>query len=194
MQQVKLIVNQVKSSKSSSLGSEAVTIINIDATTNNKENPVSQFFEAGTYEVKAIGTPEGGQFDAWSLWNFTTGCDEKGENCITGWVNEYNIGSSEFKINIPSSGKYSTPEQALKSAQTTSFTLTSNGQVNFFISDELLPDNRGGMSLAVKKVRQASPYPELGAGSFVLLVIILLSVVVIWLLISVISPNPSISN
>lgn len=188
------MAKQVKSSQTSSTGADAATIINVDATTNNKANPVVQFLKAGTYEVRFVGTSEGGQYDAWSLWSFTTGCDEKGENCITGWVNEYNIASREFTIAIPSTNKYATPEQALAKAQNTSFTLTSDGQVSFFIGDELPPDNRGGVSLAVKKVRQASAYPELGAGSFILIVLVLLSVVVVWVLISLITPNPPISN
>lgn len=186
--------NQVKASKSSSFKADDVTIINIDSTTNNKEKPAVQFFQAGTYEVEAIGTSEGGQYDAWSLWNFTTGCDEKGENCMTGWVNEYNIASTEFSINIPSSGKYSTAEQALAKAQGTSFTLTSDGNVNFFIGDDILPDNRGGVSLKVKKIRSASSYPELGSGSWLLLAIVLLSVIVIWVVINVITGNPGTSN
>ncbi|MFE1744044.1 hypothetical protein [Coleofasciculus sp. H7-2] len=182
------MLNQV-TSQSLSLGADSVTVINIDATTNNKENSVVQFLTAGTYEVRVVGTSEGGRYDAWSLWNFTTGCDEKGENCITGWVNEYNIMSSEFTINIPSSGKYSTAEQALALAQNTSFTLTSDANVNFFIGDDILPDNRGGVSLAVKKVREASAYPQLKTGSLVLILIVLLTVGVIWLLINLITSN-----
>ena len=183
------MVNQVKSSESSSSVTEAGTVIDIDATTNNKTNPVTLFLTAGTYEVTVIGSSQGGKYDAWSLWNFTTGCDEKGENCITGWVNEYNIASREFSINIPSTGKYATAEQALAKADGTSFTLSSDGQVNFFVSDDLLPDNRGGMSLLVKKIRQAEAFPQFTSASWVLLTIITLTVIVLWLVVSVITAN-----
>lgn len=181
--------NQVTSSKSLSSATEAATVIDIDATTNNKTNPVALFLTAGTYEVTVIGSSQGGKYDAWSLWNFTTGCDEKGENCITGWVNEYNIASREFNINIPSTGKYATAEQALAKAEGTSFALTSDGQVNFFIGDDLPPDNRGGVSLAVKKVRQAEAFPQLTSASWVLLTIISLTVIVLWLVVSVVTGN-----
>jgi hypothetical protein len=177
--------NQVTSSKSSS----SVTVVDIDATTNNRANPITLFLTAGTYEVTVVGPSQGGKYDAWSLWNFTTGCDEKGENCITGWVNEYNIASSEFSINIPSTGKYATAEQALAKADVTSFTLTSDGQVNFFVSDDLLPDNRGGMSLLVKKIRQSEAFPQVTSASWVLLTIISLTVIVLWLVVSVVTAN-----
>lgn len=180
---------QATSSKSSSSVTDPATVIDIDATTNNKTNAVVLFLTAGTYEVKVIGSSQGGKYDAWSLWNFTTGCDEKGENCVTGWVNEYNISSNEFNINIPSTGKYATAEQALAKAEGTSFTLTSDGKVNFFVGDDLLPDNRGGVSLAVKKTSQAEPFPQITSASWVLLTIISLTLIVIWLVVSVITAN-----
>jgi hypothetical protein len=181
------MVTQVTSSQSSSSGSDTVAIVNIEAATNNKDNPVVQFLRAGTYEIAVIGTSEGGKYEAWSLWNFTTGCDERGENCMTGWVNEYNIASNEFNINMPSTGKYATAEQACAKAQNTSFTLTSDTQVKFFVSDDILPDNRGGMSLAVKKLRETSPYPQLNWGSLILIIIISLSVMVLWLLVNLVA-------
>ncbi|MBD2181618.1 hypothetical protein H6S82_03900 [Planktothrix sp. FACHB-1355] len=167
-----------------------MAIINIDAKSNNKQNPVVQSFAAGTYEVKVIGVSEGGQYDAWTLWSVEIGCDEKGENCTTGWVNEYNITSNEFSINIPSSGKYATAKQALEKAQNTSFTLTSDSKVNFFINDDELPDNRGGISLAVKKTSPDSVYPKLNFGSLLLLVLVSLTVLVIWIAIGLVTGNP----
>lgn len=180
---------QATTSKSSSSGTELATVIDIDATANNKTNAVVLFLTAGTYEVNVIGSSQGGKYDAWSLWNFTTGCDEKGENCVTGWVNEYNITSREFTINVPSTGKYATAEQALANAKGTSFTLTSDGQVNFFVSDDLPPDNRGGISLAVKKISQAEAFPQFASASLVLLTIISLTLILLWLVISVVTAN-----
>lgn len=188
------MVNQVKSSQSSSSGFDTEAIINIDAQTNDKKNPVVQVFKSGTYEVRFIGQSEGGRYDAWSPWGAILNCDEKGENCEWGWVNQYNLLSSEFTINIPSSGKYSTPEQALAKAQNTSFSLILDGQVNFFIDDDILQDNRGGVSLAVKKVREAPGYPQYKGGSFVLIVIIILTFLVIWFLVNLVSFPPTISK
>lgn len=189
------MTEQETSFQGSSVASDSVTIVNIDAKTNTQKNPIVKFFKAGAYEVSVIGTSQGGRYDAWSLWDITFGCDEKGENCTTGWLNEYNIVSKEFNINIPTTDKYSTPEQALASAQTTSFTLISDGQVNFYINDELPLDNRGGMSLAVKKKRKATDDAPLAAGaSFIIILIIVLFVVIVWGLAHLVNNYPAISK
>ena len=46
---------QATTSKSSSSGTELATVIDIDATANNKTNAVVLFLTAGTYEVNVIG-------------------------------------------------------------------------------------------------------------------------------------------
>lgn len=154
--------NRSNSPKKNTSSDESVTIINIDARANNQDNPVVEFFSPGTYEVKFIGTTEGGRYDAWSRWSFIYECNESGENCTTGWLNEYYVISSEFNIKIKTSGIYATPEQAKDKAQSTSFTLHSNKPVQFFIGDDLLSDNRGGVSLAVRKIYQPASTSFLG--------------------------------
>ncbi|MBE9125086.1 MULTISPECIES: hypothetical protein [unclassified Coleofasciculus] len=164
-------INRVNSVQRRFVREDAITIINIDSRINNKDNPVVEFFSAGSYEVKFLGIEEGGQYDAWSRWDFVYGCDEKGENCTTGWLNGYHITSGEFTASVPSNGIFATPEQALAKAQNTSFTLTSSCNVSFFISDDLLPDNRGGVSLAVRKLYQPSSTSLFGNLVFVALLI-----------------------
>lgn len=127
-------------------------IINIDAATNNQDNAVVKTLPEGTYSVRVIGTDEGGKYDAWSRWSWVYGCDRNGENCMMGWENDYLIVSKEFSLNISSSSLYDRPSQALMKAQHTSFTLTSESEVYFFIYDDRLSDNRGGISLAITKI------------------------------------------
>lgn len=140
---------------------EDVTIININATINNQDNPIVKSFPAGNYEVKVIGTEAGGDYDAWSPWDFVYQCDENGENCLTGWVNSYSITSEEFTNHIATNGIFSQDYLALNKAQNTSLTLKKNSQVNFFIIDDQLGDNLGGISLAVIKI---SPQIERQVG------------------------------
>ncbi|HAX90533.1 MAG TPA: hypothetical protein DCY91_30895 [Cyanobacteria bacterium UBA11370] len=174
--------NRVPSAQRPSGSADAGVIINIDACANTPKNPVVEFLTAGTYEVQFIGKGKGGLYDAWSRWNFIIGCDDKGENCTTGWLNEYCISSNEFTINVPTTGVFATPEQALAKAQNASFTLSSSSNVNFFIGDDRVEDNQGGVSLRVKKVSQptssSSPSPLLATLAW--LVILVGSAIVSW--------------
>jgi len=189
------MVAQKTSSQGSSVASDSVTIVNLDAKNNTKKTPIVKFFKAGTYDVSVVGKSQGGRYDAWSLWDINIGCDEKGENCTTGWLNEYNIVSREFTIKVDGTGKYATPEQALAAAKTTSFTLASDGQVNFYLDDELPLDNRGGMSLAVKKKRQATDdAPVAGGASFIIILIVVLFVATVWSLAHLVNNYPAISR
>lgn len=163
--------NRVTSTKQSSGSSDSVTIININASVNNKSHPVIESFTPGTYQVRFIGKAEGGMYDAWSRWNFVSGCDQDGANCTTGWLNEYCLTSNEFSVTVPSSGIFSTPDLALLNAENTSFTLLSNRNVNFFIDDELLSDNSGGVSLALKKILAPDSHPFLVNFALLLLFI-----------------------
>lgn len=170
-------------SQGSSIASDSVTIVNIDAT--NKD-PVVKFFKAGTYEVSVIGKSGGGRYDAWSRW-------QKNENYgefLTGWLNAYTIDSPQFKeINIGDINQtYETEEAALAAAKTRgsfTFTLNSDGEVKFHLKDEedKYSDNRQGISLAVKKKGQATDNTPLAAGiSILILVIVTLFSIVVWVL------------
>jgi len=169
---------QAQSEQSVLTHSRDVTIINIDARVNNKNNPVIKHFRPGTYEVQFIGQSQGGMYDAWSRWNFVYECDEKGENCTTGWLNEYYITSSEFIISVPTTGVYATSELALSKAKNTSFTLKVGSDISFYISDDLLADNQGGVSLAVKQKHIRQP-PSL-LGNLVLVGLLIASVALTW--------------
>jgi len=139
-------------SSDSSFKTKKVTVINIDATRNNQDNPIVKSFAAGTYEVKVIGTDEGGIYDAWSRCNFVYQCEENGENCLIGWLNAYSITTSKFTYYLGETGIFAHPKLALEQAKNTSFTLTSDEEVKFFVSNDQLADSRGGISLAVIKL------------------------------------------
>lgn len=172
------MTNQAQSWQSILTHSRDVTIINIDARVNNKNNPVIKYFRPGTYEVQFIGQSQGGMYDAWSRWNFVYECDENGENCTTGWLNEYYITSSEFIISVPTTGIYATSELALSKAKNTSFTLKFGSDISFFISDDLLADNQGGVSLFVKQKYIRKP-PSL-LGNLLLVGLLIASVALTW--------------
>jgi hypothetical protein len=172
------MTNQAQSGQSLLTRSRDVTIINIDARVNNNNNPVIKYFKPGTYEVQFIDQSQGGMYDAWSRWSFVYECDENGENCTTGWLNEYYITSSEFIVSVPTTGVYATPELARSKAKNTSFTLKFGSEVSFFISDDLLADNQGGVSLLVKRQNIRQP-PSL-LGNLVLVGLLIASVALTW--------------
>jgi hypothetical protein len=126
--------------------------VNINAKTNTTTNPVVVFFEAGTYEVTPIGIADGGAYNAWSAWTPSS----------TGWLNRYSLSSDEFTSYTVGVSTYSTALLALENALSTSFTLLSDGNVNFFITDNPYYDNHGGMSLEI------SPAPIPVPGAFLL--------------------------
>ncbi|MEM9214340.1 MAG: substrate-binding domain-containing protein [Cyanobacteria bacterium P01_F01_bin.150] len=134
-------------------------IIDIDATKNNQDHSVVHTLPLGIYDVRVIGQAKGGKYDAWSRGKWTYGCDINGESCINGWENSYLIVSKEFFVKIDATGIYNQPLQALTKAQNTSFTLVSKSEVYFFIYDEQLSDNRGGISLAI--TRTTSPESQI---------------------------------
>ena len=189
------MTKQETSSQGSSVASDSVTIVNLDAT---NEEPVVKFFKAGTYEVRVIGKSQGGRYEAWSRWenNDTYG------TFITGWLNAYTIYSPEFKeIDIGDINQtYETKEAALAAAKTrgsSTFTLNSDGEVKFYLKDEKgkYKDNRDGLSLAVKKKGQATDNAPLSAGvSFLILVIVVLFSVTVWGLANLVNNYPAISK
>lgn len=124
-------------------GTARAVIIDIDAVTNTADNRVSVFLTAGTYVVTPIGTAEGGAFNAWDANIFD------GPNGQS-WLHDYWIDSSEFGPDEFRDFNFYTNElDALANAVGTSFTLTSDSSVDFYIMDNPYTDNAGGVSLSV---------------------------------------------
>jgi hypothetical protein len=127
------------------VGTGNATIVNMDAKINSNSNPVVVFFNAGTYDVIPIGVADGGTYNAWNAW-----AGNPHPPSFAGWLNYYSLSSGEFGTYTIYDGiKYPTDLDALKNSLSTRFTLTSAGNVNFFLEDYPYWDNVGGMSLKV---------------------------------------------
>ena len=135
-------------------------IVDLNARDNDTSNPISLNLSAGTYKVDYIGINDGGKYDAWNGWGdgVTSFCNGNGEGCQKGWINSYRISFEGFSDMFSSPSVYSNPIQAMQNAVDTSFTLKSNTEVNFFISDSVYGDNVGGVSLRISS--QSIPEPS----------------------------------
>ena len=134
-------------------------IVNINSITRNESNPVILSLAAGTYDVTPIGISDGGAYNSWNAWNWgqVYGCDGNGANCSVGWINIYYINSPDFpEMRLADDIRYANSLLALANALDTSFTLTSDAEVSFFIRDgvngSMAWDNVGGISLDVTTV------------------------------------------
>ena len=124
--------------------------IDIDSQANGIANPVEVYFEAGTYDITPIGIADGGAYNAWNPWGIV--------NLPTqGWMNTYRLSSiGNFEYVVTDYVRYETDLLALANALSTSFTLASGNNVNFFILDMFPQDNIGGISLEISKRDLAS--------------------------------------
>lgn len=76
-------------------------VVNVNARSNSQENPAQILLNAGTYAVTPLGAADGGAFNAWSAWRFTTcsdpeGCQRTSPTTFTGWLNAYTILSADL--------------------------------------------------------------------------------------------------
>jgi hypothetical protein len=118
-------------------------IIDIDATRNNDRSPRVRRFEAGTYAVVPISLAEGGAYTAYMLSTTNP----------TSWVHDYTVDSAQFPaIRRWDSSMYASAAIAFQHALRAEFTLTRADDVRFYITDQALGDNRGGVSLKVLKL------------------------------------------
>lgn len=129
--------------------SKNIYIVDINAKSTSKDNPVSVELDAGTYEVKTIGIADGGDYDAWKPWFYSPKKNDEG-NWVMGWVNKYSFSSGEFaEVTCTDSLIYETPALAFANAQNGKFTLENKATVDFYINDSPRIDNSGGMSLKI---------------------------------------------
>jgi len=160
-----------------------VTVVNLDARVNDLSSPVDLLLAPGTYTVDAIGVADGGAWNAWNAWGTTNcsnadGCDRTGTIKYKGWLNIYSFASPEL-VDVTINGDAVTPIvgdlykvnprmafpdplSALANAWAAEFTLNTASTVSFAITDTILNDNLGGMSLnvALKAAEPSADIPE----------------------------------
>jgi hypothetical protein len=147
-------------------------IIDLDAHVVSSATPtgagnVSVPLGPGTYEVKPVGVAGGGLFNAWSAFSSNSGCDVNGENCTTGFENEFEFQSASIPFTLIWDGKrYATDLQALSHALSTTFTLAVAETVHFGLNDcpGCLRDNRGGNSLEISAIPEPTTWILLATG------------------------------
>jgi len=127
--------------------------VDINAKTNTSDNPVELFLTAGTYNVN----PFEGVYESWNAWGRVKNCN--GDICGNGWINNYSITTPTDTIFTSNRTRYRTADLALLNALSTSFTLSSDATVKFYIRDSYYRDNIGGISLDVSADISSVPVP-----------------------------------
>ncbi|ODU20530.1 MAG: hypothetical protein ABS87_10865 [Sphingomonas sp. SCN 67-18] len=158
----------------------AATIINLDGQAHSSisgsaANVVN--FGPGTYKV----TFTQDQFTAFSRWSSNAGCDGAGENCRQGWelsaaydagngvtqFGDANGGGNYGPTVTPDNGFYANETLAFDAGSgvySSTFTLTQATDVRFFIFDDNIGDNRGGISLSVSAVPEPATWAMMIGG------------------------------
>lgn len=155
----------------------AQVVVNVDGLTNastDGSNSVSQALNAGTYNLSFTQ----GSFTAFSRFSGSGGCDVNGANCQTGFENSvryvidgqtflFGDGSASGGLGPVSGGAYydtAANSFANSGKYTTTFTLTAPTNVGFYLFDDNLSDNRGGVSLAVAAVPEPATWAMMVLG------------------------------
>ena len=151
----------------------AATTIDLDGTANaslDGSTAVTLALAAGTYTLQFID----GTYTAYSRFSSPTGCDLDGKNCTQGWENSARISidggspllfgdgnaSGGFGPIDPGDGYYSTAALSFANSGifTTNFTLATDSNVSFFLYDDILSDNQGGVSLQLSAVPEPATW------------------------------------
>lgn len=156
----------------------AATVVNLDGVTNaslNGSNGFTLNLSAGTYNLSFVQKA----YTAFTRFSSTSGCDGAGMNCVQGWENSarYIIGgaTSLFGDGAASGGLgplavgdgyYGSAAQSFANSAlyNASFTLDSASVVTFFIYDDNLGDNSGGVSLSVAAVPEPTAWMMMVVG------------------------------
>lgn len=150
---------------------QAATVVNLDGKTNasvDGSNALSFDLDAGVYNVSFVDEA----FTAFNRFGTASGCNEAGASCVLGFEN-----SARFIINgatflfgdgqasgglgpQATGGYYASAAQSFAASNifSTSFTLDAPGSVSFYLFDDNLGDNTGGVSLAVAAVPEPSTW------------------------------------
>lgn len=156
---------------------QAATIVNVDGLTNaslDGSNQVNLDLAAGTYSISFVTD----LFTAFSRFSASSGCNGAGASCVQGWENSVRYvvngvtnrlgdGWANGGLGPVAGGGYFADEAtsfAHSAAYTAQFTLATPGTVSFYLYDDNLSDNRGGVSLAVSAVPEPATWAMMIAG------------------------------
>ena len=157
---------------------QAATIVNLNGVSNASltgSNGVTLNLAAGTYSLSFVEDA----YTAFNRFSASSGCDGAGANCVRGWENSarYIIGTTTYLFGdgagsgglgplVVGDGYFSTEAQSFANsgAYTGSFTLDDPGTVTFFIYDDNLGDNTGGVSLSVAAVPEPATWLMMFVG------------------------------
>lgn len=149
----------------------AAQTVNVDGVANaslDGGNAVTGSFGPGTYRY----TFTSGLFTAFSRFSGSAGCNAVGARCSQGFENSVRLlingavtpfGDGQAAGGIgpqTTGGYYDTAAQsfAASSKYVGFFTLTDRTNVGFFLYDDVLSDNRGGVSIAVAAVPEPTTW------------------------------------
>ncbi|MEE8507512.1 MAG: PEP-CTERM sorting domain-containing protein [Myxococcota bacterium] len=141
--------------------------IDIDGVVNNPSNPIVEFLQAGTYQTELVDRSGVGGFKAWNIDKDVpaSGCDGNGLCTGFGWLNTFRITSNEFGLtDVGDTLRWQTEDLAFDNRVVGGFTLAFDGNVNFFVSDNISGDNLGGLSVVVTLVPEPGSASLLAAG------------------------------
>jgi K319L-like, PKD domain len=127
-------------------------IVDINAKINNEANPIEAFLDAGTYQIEVIGTANGGLFNSWSAWSFTTctdplGCINTRPTTNTGWLSAFQVTSPNI-TSVAVEGTLFSPESVIPTTGPKgSFFVVSPGATLFRVYDGYVyPDELSSLS------------------------------------------------
>jgi hypothetical protein len=168
---MKKIVAAAVAALTLSTGANAATTIDVDGIANsslNGGNAKTVSLAAGTYLLSFVQ----GQYTAFNRWSASSGCNASGGNCAQGFENtvKYIIDGTTYSLGdapiggygpFASGGYFTDAATSLAHAATysASFTLANPTNVSFFIYDDFVSDNAGGVSLSLAQTTGAVPEP-----------------------------------
>ena len=156
---------------------EAATVIDVNGSTNaslDGTNAVTTSLAAGKYTFTFVN----GAYTAFSRFAGSGGCDAAGSNCVTGFENSirYSVNGVTYTLGdgaasgglgpVSGGGYYDTAATAFanSSKYSASLLLSAPATVDFFLYDDALGDNRGGVSIGVSAVPEPATWAMMITG------------------------------
>ncbi|MGV6831972.1 MAG: DUF4214 domain-containing protein [bacterium] len=130
----------------------AYETIHLNSRTNyNESSAVSIYLEKGHYKI----TPIEDKYSTWTAWSSVSGCSSMGEECTQGWLSHFSISYDDEYHVLGNDTPYQTSRLAFEKSKSSYFTLNESTTVSFYIHDNAISDNSGGLSLKLEKYTQS---------------------------------------